>query len=241
MLQKTKGIVLHRFKYSDTSIIANIYTEKFGKQAYIIYATKSKKGKSKINILQPAFILDLQVYHKKTEGLQKIKEFSIAEPYTSIPYDIKKSTISMFLSEVLYKTLKENEQDTSLFNFLQYSFQILDVTEKSINNFHTLFLLKLCKFMGISPQENFSDSKKTFNMTAGRFITGIPLHKNYLPEYLSEALITMFSVDIANSHHLQFGRKISTELLNNFLIYFNIHLGTTRKINSLEIFREVFS
>ena len=240
MLHHTKGIVLHRFKYSDTSIIAHIYTEKFGKQAYLIYGANSKKGKTRGNILHPAFILDMQVFHKSNTELQKIKEFSIAVPYTTIPYNIKKSTISIFLSEVLYKILKDNEPDTSLFNFILNSYQILDLADKSIRNFHTLFLLKLCKFMGISPQENFSESKKTFDMQAGKFITGIPLHKNYLPEKLSIALISMFGVKLAEVCNLQFGRNISLELLENLLIYYNIHLGNTRKINSLEIFKEVF-
>lgn len=241
MIHQTKGIVLHRIKYSDSSIIANVYTEKLGLQSYIIYASKSKNSKIKINLLQPFYILDMQVYHKETGNLQKIKEFSLASHFHSISSDIKKNTVSLFLSEILNKVLKESDADKHLFSFLQSSITILDLTTNSIANFHIVFLIKLCKFLGIEPDSNFSPVKQVFDMKAGKFITGRPAHPYYFSQELSNYFQKMISLSINNTHSLKPEKKKTTELLYKILDYYKIHLDTPKKINSLPILREVFA
>jgi len=81
MLHKTKGIVLNYIKYSDTSIIAKIYTEAFGLQSYIVNSVRSSKAKNKIALFQPLTLLEMVVYHKNHQGLQRISEMRTAEPY----------------------------------------------------------------------------------------------------------------------------------------------------------------
>ncbi len=240
MLHKTKGIVLHRFKYSDSSFITHIYTEKFGKQSYIIFRTKSKKGRSQINLLQPFFLLDLNVYNKKSGGLQKIKDFSIDISLTSIPFSIKKSAIVGFLSEILYRTLSENEPDNLLYNYLKNSILILDLSEKSITDFHILFLMNLCKYLGIAPKNNFSKTKKIFDMQSGKFIIGQPSHNNFMNEELTEKFRLLFDYKLDEAYKLNFNKKYKNELLHKFIKYFQIHFDKPYKINSLQIFREVF-
>ena len=241
MIHQTKGIVLHRLKYSDSSIIANIYTEKFGKQAYIVYKSKSKNSKTRTNLLQPFYILDMQVYHKETGNLQKIKEFSLDSHLNSIPFDIKKNTISLFLSEVLYKVLKENEPDELLFSFLENSISILDLSENGISNFHVLFLLKLCRFLGIEPENNYSEVKQVFDMKAGKFIMGRPAHPYFFSQKLSQNFASLFSISLNEASKLQINKQTTTELLYKMLEYYKIHLDNPKKINSLAIFKEVFA
>jgi DNA repair protein RecO (recombination protein O) len=102
MIYKTRGIVLHRYKYSDSKIISNIYTEKFGLKTYIIFGNTGKKSKMQINLLQPLAILDLNVYNKETGEIQKIKELSINYPFTSMYSDIKKKVPYHFSLQSFY-------------------------------------------------------------------------------------------------------------------------------------------
>jgi DNA repair protein RecO (recombination protein O) len=96
MIYKTRGIVLHRYKYSDSKIISNIYTEKFGLKTYIIFGNTGKKSKMQINLLQPLAILDLNVYNKETGEIQKIKELSINYPVYIHVFRYKKKYLIIF-------------------------------------------------------------------------------------------------------------------------------------------------
>ena len=98
MITKTRGIVLNYIKYGDTSIICKIYTEQFGLQSYIINGIRKSKSKN-IGLFQPLNILDLVVYHKKTSGLQRIKESKLDYAYKTLHLDMKKISVCFFLSE----------------------------------------------------------------------------------------------------------------------------------------------
>ena len=70
MIHKTRGIVLRTVDYSDTSLIAKIYTEQFGIQSYLIKGAKRKRASIKANLFQPLALLELEVYKKEKQQLQ---------------------------------------------------------------------------------------------------------------------------------------------------------------------------
>lgn len=240
MVFSTKGIILHRFKYSDSRIIAKIYTEEFGLQPYLIYASDTKKGLITKSLLQPFFIVDLQVYHNENRELQKIKEISNHFPFTSIPFNIQKNTVCLFLSEFLLKVLKENEQDKDLFNFLLKSIKAFDSIKENFQNFHYILLFKMCKFMGIVPENNFSASKSIFDLEAGRFITGIPEHKNYTDISVSLIFAKTFDTQLDNMQALKISNAERKKLLDSIINYYTIHLGKPGEMKTLEVFRQIF-
>jgi DNA repair protein RecO (recombination protein O) len=240
MLNSTKGIVLYRQKYSDSSSIVRIYTEKFGKQAYLIYGTGSKKSKSQSNLLQPLFILDLTVYHKPEGTLQKVKEFSASAQLHSLPNSIQKTTISFFLAEMIDKILKENQPDTVCFEFIEKSIQILDLLPQSVSNFHLIFLFQWSRYLGFFPENNFSESKQIFDMVAGKFITGIPQHPHYLNAEKSRLFFSIFQIGLNVPQTLKINSEERNELLDFIIEYYNLHLEKTGKIKSLDVLRNVF-
>jgi len=73
MLVKTQGIILHIVRYGDQSLILTVYTEEFGRQSYIMNGTRGPKSKNRAGILQPLYMLDLEVYQKKNPGDSKNK------------------------------------------------------------------------------------------------------------------------------------------------------------------------
>lgn len=148
MLHKTKGIVFRFVKYRDTSIIVNIFTELFGMQSYIVNSVRTKSAKSKIALFQPLTCLDLVVYHKENSNINRISEIKCNTPFSTIPIDIKKSSIALFLTEILHKTIREQHDVIPLFTFLNNSVQVLDRLENNSENFHLQFLLKLSQYLG---------------------------------------------------------------------------------------------
>ena len=111
MLHKIRGIVIKTTDYSESSVVAQIFTDKFGLQSYLINGVKKTKSKIKSNMLQPLHLLEMVVYHKPTGNLQRISELRNQPVLQSIPYDTIKSSLALFINEVLYKSLKQHYED----------------------------------------------------------------------------------------------------------------------------------
>src|SRR4051812_33656990 len=129
MLHKTRGIVFHVTPYAESSVVAKIYTEQLGLQSYLVNGVRSKKAKIKSGLLQPLSLLDMVVYHKDRGGLQRIKELRQATggQFSTIPFDVVKSSVVIFINEVLYKSVKEEEANPQLFDFIFHALQLLDI------------------------------------------------------------------------------------------------------------------
>lgn len=117
MLQQTRGIVFHTIPYSDSRVIAKIYTEHSGVESFILSVSRSKRGKIKSNLLQPLTQLELVVDYRDKNSLQSVREVSCTEPYLHLQDDIIKTSIALFLAEVLYKSVKEEEPNKGLYSF----------------------------------------------------------------------------------------------------------------------------
>ena len=89
MLQKTRGIVFHTTDYSETSIIAKIYTESFGVQSCLVNGVRKRNAKTRSGIFQPLSLVELVFYHKERGGIQRVSEIRNAPQYNSIPFDMQ--------------------------------------------------------------------------------------------------------------------------------------------------------
>src|ERR1700748_1892988 len=126
MLHKTRGIVFKTTDYSETSVIVQVFTEKFGLQSYIINGVKKAKAKISRNMLQPLHLLDMVVYHKNAGNVQRISELKNSPVLQTIPYDVIKSSLAIFLNEMLYKSLRQQSADENLFGFIFSAVEWLD-------------------------------------------------------------------------------------------------------------------
>ena len=240
MIQKTRGIVLHFIKYSETSVIATIYTEKFGRQSFLIKGVRGKKSNIKANILQPLYLLEMEVYNKPNRDLQSIKEVRNAFVFSSIPHDIRKSSISLFIAEILYKTIREQEANAGLFDFLYHNIQLLDLKTEGIPNFHLYFLLQLSKYLGFYPTNNYSLDKTYFDLQNGYFVASKPVHSYYVNPETSQNLskILLFSDNQHAEVTLSYNQRIT--LLDKIVDYYYLHIEGLTNIKSLAILKEVF-
>ena len=179
MLSKTRGIVLTNFKYSENSIIVKIYTEDFGLQSYLIRSVRNKKSKIKAGIFQPLTLLEFVAGHSKRSRLHSIKEITDCSQLNGISLDIKKSSVAIFIAELLNKAIREEECNKELFEFLFNTIHFLDKKEGRVSEFHLYFLLDLTKFLGFYPQNNFGENCAVFDLYNGKFQMQIPEHSYY--------------------------------------------------------------
>jgi len=239
MLYKTRGIVLNHIKYSETSVIVTIYTESFGRQSYIINGVRSKKAKIKANIFQPLFLLNMEVYHKPKRDLQRVKEIQNAFVFSALPYDLRKSTLAIFIAEILYKTIQEQESNRELFEYLFNSIQLLDLKEKGLSNFHIYFLIHLTKYLGFFPNNNYSETNCYFDLKAGNFVQIKPMHF-YLDKDQSIIFNQMLKFSGDQHEDLKMEYKKRIQLLEKILEYYTLHNEGVKSIKSLDVFKEVF-
>jgi DNA repair protein RecO (recombination protein O) len=146
---KTLGIVLNFIKYRDTSIIVRIYTEKRGLQSYVVNGVRSSRSKGRIALFQPLTLLDMVAYARDSD-LNRLKEYRISEPISSIPFHVGKSAIAIFISELLSKTIREEEENLAMFDFIYQSILVLDHLDQHYSNFHLQFMLKMSRFLGFA-------------------------------------------------------------------------------------------
>ncbi len=151
MLISTKAIVISKLKYRDNDLIVKCYTEHFGVQSYLLRGVlKSKKGKLRTAYFQLLSQLEIIINYRQKRSLQSLNEVKPLTIYNSIHSNVSKSAIVMFLAEVLSTILKEEENNESLYSYLETTLLWLDANDE-VSNFHLLFLLNLSKYLGFYP------------------------------------------------------------------------------------------
>lgn len=239
MLIKTSGIVIHSLKYSDNSNIVTIYTTQFGRTTYMVHAVNKKKSKFRAAFLQPLSIVEMNVYHQPNKNIQTIKDVNIVYPFTGIPYNPVKNLLALFIAEVLYRALKTSEPDDELFNFIQNSIQALDCCEDGLANFHLVFMMKLCLYLGFSPNRE-GNNLKYFDLENGVFVAEKPLHKHYLDEELTFYFLKILHTDYIEMKNIILNRNIRLKLIESLIDYYKLHIPDFKGLKSLAVLHELF-
>lgn len=239
MLQKTRGIVIHQFRYSETSIIARIFTEDFGMQSFLVPGVKKSKSSMKSALFQPLNLVEMVAYLKPDNRLQRLKEIKTTHPLSSIPYESRKSSIALFLAEILLHSLREQEPNPYLFRFVLHSIETLDQTHHRIADFHLLFMIQLSKYLGFAPHPGYSEQTPWFNLKEGCFQSHELPHPS-LNKTLSFSLHCLNETETFESAHLRIPGHCRSELLRSLINYYRFHIDGFPEIKSLEILEMVW-
>tara|TARA_R110001583_G_scaffold41776_2_gene132865 strand:- start:777 stop:1493 length:717 start_codon:yes stop_codon:yes gene_type:complete len=238
MIETTKAIVINSIKYGDTSLIATCYTKSKGLKTYLLKGIlNSKKAKIKTAYFQPLMQLNLTANHNNKGSLNSIREIEVLNFYHSIYSDIKKQSIALFLAEVLYYAIKEEEQNASLFKYLETSLMWLD-THDNIANFHLLFLLNLSKHLGFYP-ETINSELPYFDLLEGDFNNESKFNS------ISGVKLTQFKkllgINFDVLHEVNFSGADRYIVLSILIQFFELHLSGFKKPRSLDVLKSIFN
>lgn len=235
MLLKTTGIVLRTIKYSETSIITNIYTRSHGLLSFIVNGVRSSRSKQKASAFQPMMILELEIYYREQRNLLRIKEFRHHYLYRTIPFDVMKSAIALFCIDVLNRVIKEHEPSEALYEFIENSLVRLDEQRASFTLYPLRFLLELSRHLGFYPGGTYSPVHKYFDMMEGQF-SAVPTRPEYsIAPPLSEKLSLLIQ-----QQDVEMTYEERKELLHQLLNYYTLHNANLRQLKSLNVLEEVF-
>jgi DNA repair protein RecO (recombination protein O) len=241
MLHKTRGIVFKTTDYSENSVIVQVFTEKFGMQSYMVNGAKKPKAKISRNMLQPLALLEMVVYHKNAGNVQRIKELKNFPLLQNIPYDIIKSSIALFLNEVLYKAVKQQGVDENLFDFIFSAIEWLDHQTESLANFHLLFLMQLTRYLGFYPDRYLAGEADYFDMKNGVFCQYKPGTILYLSPPHTHNFARLLQCNFENLPQLKLINEERRHLLQKLLDYYALHIESFGNIRSHDILEEVLS
>ena len=236
MLVKTKAIVLSALRYQEKSLIVKCFTESDGLKSYYVRdAFSSKKSSQKTVYFRPLTILEIEASHKNKGTLEYFKEVRLAHSYYSITTDISKTTIAIFVSEMLHHCIKEEEKNQSLYSFLETALLWLD-SHDEVANFHLILFLEITKFLGFYPDSSH-DANSFFEMTEGIFVP-----------YASVSCLTAEDSNLLRRLiPLKFDNSLKTfhvserhQLLKIILDYYALHLDGFKRPKSIEVLKEVF-
>lgn len=240
MFLKTRAIILHHIKYSDSSIILHAYTEERGRMAFVVNGIKSKKCVVKSGLLAPLSIVELEISYNPNKEIHRIKECKNTHFFSSIPFCPIKNSIAFLISEVLFRCLKETDKNEPLFNFLLQSIVSLDVLDKGIANFHLIFLVKLSSFLGFQPNMDNEKNNTYFDMINGCFLSSKPLHLNYLSINDSDILKELITNDFETMYSLSLSQQQRNDMLENLINYYSLHLTEFGHIKSISVLQSLF-
>jgi DNA repair protein RecO (recombination protein O) len=241
MLEKTRGIILHQIKYTDSGIVSQIYTQKFGRQSFMIKGMRSRKAGKRNILFQPLFILDIELYYKPSREMQNLKEFSVFFTPYDIYSNIKKSVVAMFLGEVLTAVLREESPHEEMFDFIEKSIIYFEKCTEGYANFHISFLSGLSSFLGFEPGRQAKKDDIYFDMLNGEFVTVPPVHGNYANEEVSAVLADFFEASYDSASQISLTGKIRNDILETLVRFYSLHLPGLRRVKSLEVLKEVFN
>lgn len=239
-METTEAIVIQTIKYGDSSLIAHCYTNNFGQQSYMlrgILKAKRKGGLQK-SYFQPLTILEIEAAQQPAERLGYIKEARIAFPYKKIPFAVHKSTLALFIAEILSEVLNEESQaNLLLFRFLKNSFILLDQSDK-IGNFHLFFLMKLTQHIGFFPLiENLNHAY--FDLKNGISTASAPA-EHYIEGSLKSLWVTLCGMKFDDLEHITIKKSDKKRLLEQLLFYYQLHLQHFKSPKSISILYEIF-
>ncbi len=241
MLVKTKAIVLTSLKYGESDLIVKCFTEE-GVKSYLLkrilkYKTKKASFAVSVAYFQPLTQLNLTANHNNKGTLNSIQEARVSYLYQTISVDIFKQSIALFLAETLSGSLREEEKNPRLFQFIETALIWLD-THENTANFHLLFLLNLTKYLGFYPETKKMHSQY-FNLAEGYFTNVKSLNQYIYGEklFLFKSLIGI-NFDVIERLHLN--SKTRKIILNILLDYYELHLPGFKKPKSLNVLEEVF-
>ncbi|KAF2332719.1 DNA repair protein RecO [Flavobacterium nitrogenifigens] len=237
MLVKTKAIVISSLKFQEKSLIVKCFTLSSGLKSYFVRdAFSSRKASQKIAYFQPFSILEIEAVHKNKGTLENFKEIKTAVPFQSIHTDIVKSTMVMFLSEMLHYSIQEEEKNEQLFLFLETALTWLDHHDE-ISNFHLILLLEITKYLGFYPDLS-EVNLPFFEMNEGIFT--LFQNGNVLSEHETNLFKKLLDLKFDNDQKVF--HVLERQILLRILIdYYSLHLEGFKKPKSLEILKEVFS
>ena len=239
MYTKTQAFVISTIKYGDADLIVKLYTKSHGMLSFMLKGVrKSKKGKLKVSYFQSLSFLDVEFTYRENKNLFFFSEVGVHRSFNSVQRNIFKSTLSLFVAEVLQACIKEEEENTAIFSFIEESLTQLDQAEQ-FGHFHILFMLQLSRYLGFYPNMD-RHSFTYFNLVDGVFQLK-ETNRYCFSGSEVENLKLLLGCDYTKQEQLKIKKHDRIQVLELLILYYEIQIQGFKKPLSYQVLQEVFA
>ena len=234
-----QGIVLQSIRYGDTSLIVKVFTRNLGLRSYMVKGAFNRNSKSRAALFQNLHLINYVEASRPNKGsLGYLKDVQLTTVYQSIPFVMNKSAILMYISELLSKTIIEQEQNEVMFDFIVRSLLWLDLVEQDYANFPLFFTLELTRHLGFYPKANH-ETGYCFDMMEGSFAHDLPVHPYYFDNENAQLLAQMLNVSIDEACRMPLRVSQRRELLDGLIVFMRLHAPVMNDFHSHEVLKTV--
>lgn len=239
-MHQTRAIVIQKIKYSESSLILKIYTEREGLLSFLVRGVRGKKGKMRSAQFQVLNLLEISYSKSSKSELRHIQDLKIIAPFTELLFKPEKRAIGMFIAELIQHSIKEQEPNKALFDFLFNSIQWLDLSAHYCSHFHLYFMMKLTAYLGFSPSELTQKNMLYFDLQQGEYTAEKPHHPYVLERGEVEAWIALQNSSINTFDQLRLSNRLKRNMVHALMNYYKLHLIHFKELNSHHILQTVF-
>ena len=217
MIQTAELIVLHTTKFGENSLVVHTLSREYGRRSFLV---KGVGKKSMMTIFQPLNVLEADIIDTGKSTLYTARNLATKHPLLGIRNNIFKNSMTMFMSEVLYRVIKDGAAEQGLFEWCEKDILLLDSIQSDFSNFHIRFLLEFTVALGFSPE-----AKDLIPFVGDHF----PIVEKFMTLSFAESMLIPLSGPIRN------------EIAEEILRYIEFHSESAVNVNSLKVLRELFT
>jgi DNA repair protein RecO (recombination protein O) len=237
--QKLQAIVLDITPYAEASVIVKAYTDQLGLQSFLVNGVRKQKPRFAPNLFQPLTLLEVVAYIRKAGGLHRVAEVNAVPPLVHIPYDTIKTSMALFMAEILYRSVREEEANPELFGFVDHAVQMLDLQHETAPSFHLAFLCALSRYLGFYPGGRYDALHPFFDLKEGLFVMRQPAHPWFIGPELSAQLQQLLHLTLEDIHLCTLSTASRRNLLRSLITYYELHHTQGFSIRSHEVLGEL--
>ena len=215
MVTNTEIVVLHTTKFGENSLVVHTLSRDYGRRSFFVRGA----GKRQMSLFLPLNILEADIQESSKTTLFTAKNLSARYPLSGIRGNLYKNSMTMFMSEVLFRVLKEGVYEYGIYEWCEKNILFLDAVETDFSNFHIRFLLELTVALGFSPE-----SRDLRPFVGEHF----PIVDRFMKESFAESMLIPLS------------GKVRNELAEEILRYIEFHTESALNVNSLKVLHELF-
>lgn len=236
-MEKTRGFILKSLKYGDTSAIMQVYTEDYALISILIKGFFQSKNKNIRRLQFPFTEIEFSISPHQKSDLIIPKDLQISQSFYEMQQHPIKMIMLQFLAEILFQSLKNDDKNVKLYEFLNEQINIFNHKKTHFAEFHLILLMQLTSYFGFYPnRENFDFPY--FDLMEGRF-TQLKNAHYLLTEIESSAWKDLLHSNFSLESENKFNKKSRQDLIDILLTYYQLHVDGFREPKSLQILKEI--
>ena len=237
---QSSGIIFRKIKYSETSLIVDIFTREKGIRSFIFSGVRKAKAKVSAALIDHMNIVHMVAYDKDNGKLARVKEIHLDYNYKHITSDVIKSSLGIFLLEMTRDCIQEKEPNEELFDYITGWYKYLDNCTHQLSCFHLMYLLGLSRFLGFEPNNDFDETERTqFDLLDGSFAHISSTSKYLIPVDRSIFIRQLLVADMTQLEYIRIPKEMRDELLKDIIKFYRLHIDNFREPKSLPIIQTI--